>query len=52
LRCRPVVGVTVFDQMWTWASMIFMTFLSAKFLFHFSDVGRRYYAPRKEHEHA
>jgi 3',5'-cyclic AMP phosphodiesterase CpdA len=29
--------------------MIFMTFLSAKFLFHFSDVRRRYYAPRKEH---
>src|SRR5580692_9089516 len=53
LRCRPVVGVTVFDQMWTWASMILMTFLSAKFLFHFSDVERRYYAPpRKEHEHA
>jgi 3',5'-cyclic AMP phosphodiesterase CpdA len=29
--------------------MIFMTFLPAKFLFHFSDVRRRYYAPRKEH---
>src|ERR1700709_2617697 len=53
LRCRPVVGITVCDQMCTCASMIFMTFLPAKFArtfdFHFFDVGHGYYLQRKEY---
>src|ERR1700761_7701226 len=49
LRCRPVVGITVCDQMCTCASMIFITFLPAKFDFHFFDVDHGYYLQRKEY---
>jgi hypothetical protein len=50
LAVQAVVGVTVFDQMCTWASMILMASRSQNSkIFHFFDVGHGYYPRRKEH---